>query len=144
MTTTEGCMTDQTETEQRRPRRPVLGHEDAYAVDTGGNIHSLPRHVRCCQPGMEAGAGGMRLVPGRIRKPKRRYEGDRWRIRLSRDNIQTDHDLSTVVLTAWAGPAPSPDHVARHSDGNVDNNAPANLYWAVREKADRPAIRYSA
>lgn len=116
--------------------RPVSEFEESYAADTGGNIHSLPRRVRCCQPGVEAGAGGMRLVRGRIRQPKRRYEGDRWRIRLSRNNVHTDYDLATVVLTAWAGPAPTPEHYARHQDGDVNNNRPGNLHWAIHRKAE--------
>lgn len=114
--------------------RPVAGHKGSYAADRLGNVHSLSRRVRCCPRGVEGAVGDTRFVAGRIRKPKRRYEGDRWRIRLSRDNIQTDHDLAAIVLTAWAGPAASPNHVARQRDNDVDNNAPAHLYWAPRNQ----------
>lgn len=113
----------------------VRGHEGSYAADTLGNIHSLPRRVRCCPHGVEGRAGGTRLVGGRIRCPKRRSEGDRWRIRLSGNNVHKDYDLATVVLTAWTGPAPTPEHYARHRDGDRSNNRLENLYWSVRDEA---------
>lgn len=65
-------------------------------------------------------------------RPRRRRPGDRWRIRLSRNNRPQDYDLATVILTAWAGPAASPEQYARHIDGNFDNNSPGNLRWAHR------------
>lgn len=49
--------------------------------------------------------------------------------------------VATLVLEAFVGPKPSPDHEAAHGDGVRDHNALSNLRWATSKEnqADRLA-----
>lgn len=47
-----------------------------------------------------------------------------------------------LVLLAWAGPKPTPDHECRHLDGNRTNNAPTNLVWGTRTENYQDAIAH--
>lgn len=39
--------------------------------------------------------------------------------------------VHTLVLLAFEGPRPTPDHQGAHGDGNKLNNVPGNLRWAT-------------
>lgn len=46
--------------------------------------------------------------------------------------------ISRAVAEAYHGPAPSPEHVARHLNGTVTDNRPKNIAWGTQKenKAD--------
>lgn len=46
-----------------------------------------------------------------------------------------------LVLKAFIGPRPS-GHVARHLDGNGDNNTPDNLAWGTQAENIMDAVRH--
>lgn len=110
---------------------PIGGYEDQYEVSSLGRHRGLPRQVRYCPHGVER----TRLVPGGIMVAMRRREGDRWRIKLYRNNSYQHFDLAALVLTTFRGPPPTPAHFAKHVDGDVNNNRLPNLHWALRETA---------
>lgn len=69
----------------------------------------------------------------RLRKAHTQKKGY-WHIVLSHKNKTKTIRLNRLVLEAFAGPAPSPEHHAAHKDGDKDNNAASNLYWATPQE----------
>lgn len=110
---------------------PIGGYEDQYEISDLGRHRGLPRQVRSCPDGVER----TRIVPGGVLSAMRRRKGDRWRIKLYKNNTHEHFDLADVVLTAFRGPAPTANHYAQHVDGDVNNNRLPNLHWALRETA---------
>jgi hypothetical protein len=41
--------------------------------------------------------------------------------------------IHQLVLAVFVGPRPSPEHEARHLDGNLLNNAVGNLRWGTKQ-----------
>lgn len=115
--------------------RPIANYERHYEVSNLGRHRGLPRSVRYCAHGVER----TRIVPGGILAAMRRREGDRWRIKLYRDNSPQHFDLAAVVLATFRGSAPTPDHYAQHIDGNLDNCQLSNLSWALRDTGEAAA-----
>jgi NUMOD4 motif len=113
--------------------RPAPGYESMYEVSDLGRVRGLPRRARICPMGVES----FRHVPGKIRRPKRRYPGDRWRIKLSRNGIHTDFDLAEIVLEAFEGMRP-PGCRVEYRNGDKGDCTLANLAWtACRDPAPR-------
>lgn len=50
---------------------------------------------------------------------------------LARGGRSCNRYVHELVLIAWVGPRPSPDHEACHGDGNRANNALSNLRWGT-------------
>lgn len=42
--------------------------------------------------------------------------------------------MQRLVLEAFAGPAPTPEHEANHKNGRKDDNRPDNLEWVTRQE----------
>ena len=42
--------------------------------------------------------------------------------------------VQRLVLEAFVGPPPTPQHEANHKDGNKTNNCPSNLEWVTRQE----------
>lgn len=88
---------------------PVVGFEGLYEVSDLGRVRGAKgvlSHNRTL--------GGYHIV-------HLYYGGRRRKVRL----------VSRLVLEAFRGTAPSPQHQAAHKGGDKDNNALANLRWAT-------------
>ncbi|WP_374023913.1 NUMOD4 domain-containing protein [Mycobacterium sp. HNNTM2301] len=114
---------------------PIGGYEHRYEISNLGRHRGLPRQVRYSPNGEER----TRLVPGGILVPMRRREGDRWRIKLYKNNTAAHFDLADLVLATFHGPAPTPHHYAQHIDCDLDNCHLANLRWALRDAEEAAA-----
>lgn len=108
---------------------PIPNYETHYEISDLGRHRGLPRQVRACLNGRDK----TRIVPGGILIPMRRRPGDRWRIKLYKNNAYEHFDLADLVLTTFRGPAPTANHYAQHVDNDRDNNRLSNLFWALRE-----------
>ena len=53
------------------------------------------------------------------------------RVELPLGGVPRKHLVSRLMLAAFVGPPPSPDHEAAHNDGNPRNNVLGNLRWAT-------------
>lgn len=119
--------------------RPVVGFEGLYEVSNLGRVRSLDRvnsYSRTCQ------------YSGRILNVKRKYKGRLLRpgtasngymtVSLGRSNSVCVHVL---VLTAFAGPAPTGTECL-HRDGTRTNNNAENLRWGTRSENILDAIRH--
>jgi hypothetical protein len=88
----------------------------AYEVSDWGQV----RRVR-------AGRG---VVPGRLRKPYKIPTGyemvDIWQ-----DGIRTKEYVHRLVLRAFVGEPPTPEHECHHIDNDRSNNRLTNLEWAT-------------
>jgi len=53
------------------------------------------------------------------------------RVPLALNGEARKHLVSRLMLTAFVGPPPTPDHEAAHNDGNPRNGVLENLRWAT-------------
>lgn len=62
-------------------------------------------------------------------------------VNLTRDGKRCNRFVQDLVCLAFYGPRPTPDHEARHLNGNAHDNRASNLAWGTREEntADRYA-----
>jgi NUMOD4 motif/HNH endonuclease len=90
--------------------RDVPGWSGHYQVSDQGRVWSIKSN---------------RLMKLSIQKKDNRY-----RVSLCRDGRQKAFFVQALVLEAFVGPRP-PSRVARHLDGDVWNNTPANLEWGT-------------
>ncbi len=110
--------------------QPVLGYEGLYEVSDHGRVRSLPRKSRSGR--------GYQVYPGRVLTTCANGHGYHV-VSLSRNNRKTTRQVHDLVLTAFIGIRPSPQHDACHNDGNKNNNALLNLRWDTKaaNQADR-------
>lgn len=66
---------------------------------------------------------------GELSTPKTR--GGYLTCSLRRDGKKTTTTLQRLVLLAFVGPPPTPEHEANHKNGNKLDNTPGNLEWAT-------------
>lgn len=124
---------------------PCPGFETAYVVSDTGKVRSVSRTV--IQP---AAKNPSRSVERRLRagtiKPSDNGHGYK-SVMLRGDGRSYRRYVHRLVLEAFAGPPPTPDHQAAHNDGNPSNNRLDNLRWATpAENAadiDRHGTRWS-
>lgn len=78
-----------------------------------------------------------RMDTGKILRPSN-VPGRYMAVALCQNGIPKTHAIHTLVLTAFKGPRPSPNHECLHFDGDNRNNRPRNLRWGTRleNKAD--------
>lgn len=103
--------------------------EGWYQASTHGEIHGVDRQVRLIARGTPC----TRLVRGQPLHLHRDRRG-RLHVQLSRNGLRSYHDVAELVLEAFVGPPPSPEHYAQHIDGNFDNCRLENLRWAPRNE----------
>lgn len=64
------------------------------------------------------------------------------RVGLSDGHQVAWHPVHKLVLEAFHGPRPSPDHDSCHNDGNAKNNRASNLRWDTRQANADDRIRH--
>ena len=50
--------------------------------------------------------------------------------------------IHVAVLSAFGGPAPTPEHCCCHKDGNILNNRISNLYWGTPQDNADDTVRH--
>lgn len=119
--------------------RPVSGHEGAYEVSDRGRVRSLDR-VHTYER-VDQYSGRMltvrRVHRGKMLRPGAQQSGH-LSVVLGRGNTRSVHIL---VLEAFVGPRPGPQHEGLHWDDDTKNNALPNLRWGTRGDNLRDAAR---
>jgi hypothetical protein len=100
--------------------KPVLGYVGRYEVSTLGRVRSL-------------------LRGGRILKP-RAQEEDYCFVALYNDGIRADVRVHRIVALAFI-PNPENKPEVNHDDGDRQNNAISNLFWATSLENNQHAAR---
>lgn len=98
--------------------RSVAGHEGLYQVSSLGRVRSLDRHIN-----------GV-FYAGKMLRQKQDKDGYR-RVALLNAGDRRDAAVHVLVLEAFVGPRPSPDHETRHLDGDRAHNRSSNLAWGT-------------
>lgn len=108
----------------REEWRPVVGFAGAYEVSDLGRVRSVDRTISCL------GRNGQiveKHYKGRVLRPGPRPSGH-----LTVSLCGDTHNVHTLVLEAFVGPRPDPTAIARHLDGDEQNNRRGNLQWSDR------------
>jgi len=106
--------------------KAVVGFEGLYEVSDRGRVRSVDRLVTLIN---RFGRRERRRYRGKILRPGRVRSGH-VTVALGKGNTRSVH---TLVLTAFAGPAPT-GYEALHGDGDPANNCLANLRWGTRSQ----------
>lgn len=99
--------------------RPVIGFEGKYRISNVGNIYS-------------------ELTGKMLKKPVTRK--GYYRVTLHNDGIQISEYIHKLVLCAFAGEKPTPEHMSRHINGIKTDNWIDNLMWGTREENEHDKI----
>lgn len=102
--------------------KPVVGYEGIYEVSDRGNVRSLDRTV-------DTANGHKRTYKGRKTKKFVGYKGYVY-VNLQKQNRSKSVRVHRLVLDAFKGVAAA-GMIARHLDGNPENNTPDNLQWGT-------------
>jgi hypothetical protein len=75
---------------------------------------------------------------GAVLAQKRERNGY-WRVSICNDGRVVQYHVARLVLEAFVGPPPTPEHHAAHGDGDQSNNRLDNLRWAppAENQADK-------
>lgn len=103
---------------------PVIGFEGLYEVSTEGRVRGLER--RSFNDRLPVPA---KIIAANKAKVKGKEFGY-WVVRLNKDGKRQTKLLHLLVLTAFSGPRPD-GMVARHDNGNTDDNRSGNLLWGT-------------
>lgn len=115
--------------------KPIQGYEGIYEVSSLGEVRRLPSVVH-------RGGGFLAQKKGRIIKPWKSGQVGYLAVALSHENNQQKVTIHRLVCEAFNGPAPSPNHVVAHGDGNHLNNRADNLRWATQTDNNRDKISH--
>lgn len=118
--------------------RPVVGHERHYEVSNLGRVRSLPRKVQ------HGRGGGLRTLQGRILKRyavKKGHGYIAWHVSLSNEGRVKKHRVAHLVLAAFDRPRLAGE-IARHIDGNPDNDRSENLKWGTPKQNGEDMVRH--
>ena len=102
--------------------KPVVGYEGLYEVSDRGNVRSLDRTSYTI-------TGKIRTLKGRNVKSFVGYKGYVY-VNLRKEKKSKLFRVHRLVLDAFKGVAPD-GMIARHLDGNPENNTPDNLQWGT-------------
>lgn len=105
--------------------RPVVGFPDYEVCENG--------IVRRCIPDCQ-GRGLGRLIMSRPPRGKMRRS-----IALHFQKRSTERVLAEIVLEAFCGSRPSPDHTPAYRDSDSENVCSTNLFWEIRPNVDATA-----
>lgn len=101
--------------------KPIPGFEGKYEVSNLGRVKSLARTIIRSN-------GWPRPIAERILRPGPRPSGH---LTVALQGVRTQN-VHTLVLLAFVGPRPTPQHQARHINGDEKDNRVENLEWATR------------
>ena len=114
--------------------RLVSGRDD-YAVGDDGSVWTQVPY-----PSNKILADG-ESPPWRSVKPTLCKNGNMI-VRFYGKNGKGAYYVHRVVLSAFGGMPPTPQHCAAHSDGDRTNNAASNLRWATRKENERDKLNH--
>jgi hypothetical protein len=100
----------------------VVGYEGVYEVSDLGRVRSLDRII---SSGHRRKGKLLRFLSYKVRYLQ---------VMLSNANVQKCRDVHVLVLTAFQGERPSPEHEARHLNGVRFDNRSSNLAWGTVEE----------
>lgn len=98
--------------------RAVAGHEGIYQVSSLGRVRSLDRVIK-----------GVAYM-GKMLRPKTDKDGYK-RVALLNAGERREAAVHVLVLEAFVGPRPTPEHETRHLDGDRARNNIKNLAWGT-------------
>lgn len=101
---------------------PVPGYEGLYEVSDLGNVRSLHKSFK---PRLRGDLLSPALTAG---------VSPRLGVCLYKDGASKTRLIHQLVLEAFVGPRPSPDHEACHGPGGALDNRLMNLSWGTRSK----------
>lgn len=99
--------------------KQIPGFEDYSVSNFGRVMRSLSGDSNAAQAG--------KILKPTFGGASRGYD----RVTLYRDGQPTFHSVHRLVLLAFVGPPPTPDHLGAHNDGDTRHNRPENLRWAL-------------
>lgn len=108
-----------------------------YQASDEGQVRSVDRLVTCAN-------GQVRRYRGRQLKITRTGRDGRPGVMMcdATTKTQAKCQVGVLVLEAFVGPRPSPDHEACHDDGDPWHNAPGNLRWDTRASNADDRVRH--
>ena len=104
---------------------PVVGWEAYYDVSDHGRVRTKHLLGRACKKKI------LSLIPN-----KKGY----LRVRLTCPGVSTTSVVHRLVLAAFVGPQPSPEHECNHKNGVKSDNRLENLEWVTRKENNRHAV----
>lgn len=110
--------TEDSNVESKEEWRDVLNYEGLYEVSNTGKVRNMK---------------GIKLKPAN----KAGY----LTLGLSKQNIQKYKTVHSLVIEAFKGESPSPNHSVNHIDGDKKNNNIENLEWATQSEQSIHAHR---
>lgn len=114
---------------------PIDSYEGCYEVSNLGRVRSLDRYVH--------NRSGWPPAFKRGHLIKQSPTGGYPAVGLHREGLRPKRRaVHLMVLEAFVGARPSPDHVACHGDGNPFNNNVSNLRWDTRAANARDSIAH--
>lgn len=118
----------------------VPGYEGLYEVSDRGRVRSLDHDLQQ-RHGRNPAFKALRLIRGRILRttPDRRGYVS---VMLSADGRTRRDYVHRLVLLAFVGPPPTPEHEGAHWDNVRSNNALGNLRWATHEENAADRVRH--
>jgi NUMOD4 motif-containing protein/HNH endonuclease len=110
--------------------RPVGGFEGLYEVSSAGRVRSLPRTA--LRPGLfyDEPPRVVTVARGTILCPRTKHNGYH-QVAFTVGGKKTAAYVQRLVLNAFVGPAPSPQHQSAHLNGKPYDNRVENLQWVT-------------
>lgn len=109
-------------------RRPVVGYEGLYEVDSSGRVFGVERVID-----VRGGQQQSKTIPSRelaAHIDRRGYA----KVVLSREGSSRKHAVHRIVLMAFAGPPDPGQTDGNHKNGVRSDNRIENLEWVTRSE----------
>lgn len=102
--------------------KDVVGYEGLYQVSDMGKVFGYKRE--------------------RMLKPYLCVRGGYPQVILCKDGKRKHKQIHHLILDTFVGLRPTPEHEARHLDGNPKNSILINLKWGTRSENVRDAVEH--
>lgn len=110
--------------------RPIKDF-DGYEVSDHGNVRCWNNQNGC----------GSKVATPRLLKLTKFVGRDYYKVAISNKDGRRDRRVHQLVLEAFVGPRPSPNHVVMHLDDNGLNNHVSNLKWGTNQENSDDMVR---